>query len=418
MKLRFRILQPLLLCCALSLSGLAAAFAPAVVHKSIKADKVDRADRDDKNDKNDKNDAADKSPQTVLIGFAAPLSGTSSGVGKSMANAAQLAVDEANKRGLQIQGKAIQLQLQIQDDRSNPRTAEFVARYFTRTGVIGVIGHWNSDASLAAAPIYNAAGVIQISPASMSTLYTQQGNRAAFRTIGNNASGGAYTADYALKVLQVRRFLVVDDGTAFGRGFVEQFSRSVRAAGAQVVGAHTISDKTSDFNAILVDAARLRPDALLFGGVDIQASTLVRNIKRRNLSMRFIGASGTVGLQFLRAAGADANGSVVLEPGLPKEKMRGWKSFEKSYMQKFDSNIELYAPFAYDATQVLIAAMRQANSIDPKKVTETLHDIRFNGVTGMISFNQHGDLNNPAFTIYEVQDQSWVVRKILNDSVN
>lgn len=399
MKLRFRLLQMALLGTALCLPALAAALAP-------------------KPAKDDGSAGAENSVSTVLIGFAGPLSGTSSGVGKSMANAAQLAVDEANKRGLQIQGKTIQLQLLIQDDRTNPRTAEFVARHFVRSGVLGVIGHWNSDASLAAAPIYNAAGLIQISPASMSTLFTQQGHRAAFRTIGNNAGAGSHTADYALQVMQLRRFLVVDDGTAFGRGFVEQFSRSVKEAGAQVVGAYSVSDKTSDFNVILAEAARLRPDAVVFGGLDIQASTLARNIKRRNLPIRFIGASGTVGLQFLRAAGADANGSIVLEPGLPKEKMPGWKGFEKSYMQKFDSTIELYAPFAYDATQVLIAAMRQANSLDPKKVAQSLHAIRFNGVTGMISFNQQGDVNNPTFTIYEVQEQSWIVRKILSDKLN
>ncbi len=410
MKHRFCKWQ-LLLRLALSSCALCFAVNP-IAFASLQTDKAEKAEKAEKAGK------AGKEAQTVLIGYAGPLSGMSSGVGKSMANAAQLAVDEANKRGLQIQGKPVQLQLLQQDDRTNPRTAEFVARYLAKTGVVGVIGHWNSAASLAAAPIYNAAGVIQISPATMSTLYTQQGNRATFRTIGNNGSAGSYTADYAVKILQTRRVLVVDDGTPFGRGFVEQFSRSAKEHGAQIVGSHTVSDKTSDFNAVLAEAVRLRPDAVLFGGLDMQASTLARAIKRRNLQTRFIGASGTVGLPFLRAAGADGNGSIVLEPGLPMDKMPGWKSFEKNYMQKFDSNIDLYAPFAYDATQVLIAAMRQANSVDPKKVAEALHDIHFAGMTGMISFNREGDLNHPTFTIYEVQDQSWVVRKIISGSVN
>jgi len=363
-------------------------------------------------------DKADKPAQTVLIGYAGPLSGTSSNVGKSMANAAQLAVDEANQRGLLIQGAPVSLQLLMQDDRTNPRTAEFVARYLAGSGVVGVIGHWNSAASLAAAPIYNAAGVIQISPATMSAQYTQQGHGGAFRVIGNNSSTGSYTADYAVNVLQAKRFLVVDDGTVFGRGFVERFSRTAREEGGQIVGSHSVSDKTSDFNAVLADALKLRPDVILFGGLDLQASTLARSIKRRNVQARFIGSAGTVGLPFLRAAGADGNGSVVLEPGLPMEKMPGWKRFEKSYMQKFDSNIDLYATFAYDATQVLIAAMRQANSVDPKKVAQALHEIRFAGMTGAISFNQQGDLNHPVFTVYEVQDQRWVVRKIINSGVN
>lgn len=355
--------------------------------------------------------------EKLVIAYAGPLSGTAAGVGRSMANAAQLAVDEANKRGLQIQGKPVQLTLLQLDDRSNPRTAEFIAHYLVRSRTVGVIGHWNSAASLAAAPIYNAGGIVQISPATMSTLYTRMGNRAAFRTVGNNGGAGSHTADYALKVLQARRFVVVDDGTPFGRGFVEQFSRAAKEAGAQILVTHTVSDKTSDFNAILADIAKLRPDAVLFGGLDNQAATLVRTMRRHKLATRFIGAAGTVGLPFLRAAGADGNGSVVVEPGLPTERMPGWKAFEKNYMQKFDTSIDLYAPFAYDAAQVLIAAIRQANSAAPDKVAEALREIRFNGLTGQLSFSHEGDRNNPDFTIYEVHDQSWVVRKVINGTL-
>jgi len=129
------------------------------------------------------------------------------------------------------------------------------------------------------------------------------------------------------------------------------------------------------------------------------------------LGARFIAASGTVGLPFLKAAGADGNHTVVLEPGLPLERMPGWKSFEKNYMQKFDSSIDLYAPFAYDAAQVLIAAIRQADSLDQRKIGSVLREIRFNGLTGPVSFNAEGDLKQPVFTITKCKTKAgWYAR--------
>lgn len=349
----------------------------------------------------------------ILIGYAGPLSGASAAVGKSMLNAVHLAVDEGNKRGMHIGGKPVVFKVISQDDRTDPRTAELVARYLVKIGVTAVIGHWNSAASLAAAPIYESAGTIQISPATMSRRYTAEGRRTSFRTIGNNDGAGKFTADYAVKTLGVTRVALINDGTPFGQGIAEQFGKTVKEHGAAVLGSYAVSDKTSDFNRILAELKVLKPDAVFFGGLDVQAAALARGVVRMQLGARFIAASGTVGLPFLKAAGADGNHTVVLEPGLPLERMPGWKSFEKNYMQKFDSSIDLYAPFAYDAAQVLIAAIRQADSTDQRKIVSVLRDIRFNGMTGPVSFNAEGDLKQPVFTIYEVQDQSWVVRKTI-----
>lgn len=235
--------------------------------------------------------AADGGVTEILIGFAGPLSGASAGVGKSMLNATHLAVDEANKRGTHIGGKPVVFKVISQDDRTDPRTAELVARYLVKIGVTAVIGHWNSAASLAAAPVYEAAGIIQISPATMSRRYTAEGRRTSFRTIGNNDSAGKLTADYVVKTLGVGRVAVVHDGTPFGQGIAEQFGKTVKEHGGAVVGSYIVSDKTSDFNRILSELRQLKPDAIFFGGLDVQAAALARGVARMQLGARFIAKS-------------------------------------------------------------------------------------------------------------------------------
>jgi branched-chain amino acid transport system substrate-binding protein len=354
------------------------------------------------------NKPGDDESTTLRVGFAGPLSGPSSGVGRSMYDAVLLAVEEANRRGLSIGGKPWRIRLIAQDDRADNATAEYVARYLVGQKVIGVIGHWNSGASLAAAPVYHAAGVIQISPATMSRRFTAQAYPAVFRTVPNNESVGLYSADYAVRRMGVRSVATIDDRTPFGQGLAEQFSRCAHDRGAQVLGAYSVSDKTSDFNAPLLEIRRSKPELIFFGGLDWQAGLLAKAIARLKIDARLMVSPGCVGLPFLMSAAAAGNGTVVLEPGAAPERLPGWKAFRQRYGQRFDNDLHLYAGFAYDAAQALLMAVRQCASSDVTLVAQQLHRQRFSGVTGPIAFNDEGDLDNPSFTLYEVQQQRWM----------
>jgi branched-chain amino acid transport system substrate-binding protein len=361
-------------------------------------------------------DAADDDA-TLPIGFAGPLSGANSGVGQSMKNAVQLALDEANRKGVRIGGKNFHFTLIVQDDRADPATAEYVARYLVSRRVLAVVGHWNSGASLAAAPVYHAAGVVQVSPATMSRRFTAQAYPAVFRTIANNDSVGQLAAEYAVRKLGVKTLATIDDRTPFGQGLAEQFARIARELGVEVIGTYSVSDKTSDFNAPLLQLRKRNPDLIFFGGLDWQAGLLAKAIKRLNIDSRLMGSAGTVGLPFLMQAGVAGNGTLVLEPGPAMDKMPGWKAFRQRYGQNFDTNIDLYATFAYDAAQAVVNAVRQAGSADSAAIAQEMHKLRFAGVSGPIAFNEEGDLVNPTFTMYEVQDQRWAPLLQLNSDM-
>lgn len=383
-----------LLCIALALLGCCAQAALAAPSASAKASM-----------------ASDEQPadESILaIGFAGPLSGPSMGVGRSMRNGVQLALDEANRRGVVIAGKHYRLKLVSQDDRADPGTAEYVARYLVGQRVIGVVGHWTSGTSLAAAPVYHAAGVIQVTPSAMSRKLTALSYPRIFRTIPNNESIGRWSARYAVDKLGVRSVVTIDDRTPFGQGLAEQFAREVEAQGGKVLARYNVSDKTSDFNAPLMQARSLKPDLIFFGGLDWQAGVLAKSIRRLKLEARLMASPGTLGLPFLMRAGPDANGTLVLEPGPPQDKMPGWRQFRQRYSEAFDSDIDLYAVFAYEAAQSILLGLRQAGSTDPDAVARAMHRLRFEGVSGPVAFNEEGDLLNPTFTLYEVQDQRWV----------
>src|ERR1700722_12734009 len=126
--------------------------------------------------------------QVILIGLAAPLTGSSARIGKDLENGAQLALDDANSKHPLLNGKPVLYKLAPADDRSDPRTAVTVAQQLVDEHVVGVVGHWNTGCSVPAARVYHDAGIPQIAPASTGHQYTQHGFNTPFRTLGHATS--------------------------------------------------------------------------------------------------------------------------------------------------------------------------------------------------------------------------------------
>ena len=351
--------------------------------------------------------------ETILIGLAGPLTGPSARIGKDLENGAQLAIADANAQKPTLNGKAVTFKLLSEDDQSDPRTAVAVAQRLVDEGVVGVVGHWNTGTSIPAARIYHDAGIAQVAPVATGHGYTQQGFDTSFRVMGHDDDGGNYAGIYAVTQLKAKRIAVIDDRTAFGQGLADEFIKSLAAQGIQPVAREYVDDKTVDFSAVLTTVRSKNADLIFFGGVDSQAAPLARRIKQLGMNTPLMGAGGFVSQTFLTLAQKEGEGVVALEPGLPLEQMPGGKAFEQAYRDRYKTHIELHAPFAYDATRVLIAAIEQAGSADPADYLPKLRAIHYQGVTGTIAFDSQGNLQQPSFTLYRVVDGKWQPQTVL-----
>ncbi|BEN11353.1 branched chain amino acid ABC transporter substrate-binding protein [Serratia marcescens] len=350
---------------------------------------------------------------TVLIGLAGPLTGPSARIGKDLENGARLAIADANAQKPTLNGKPVTFKLLSEDDQSDPRTAVAIAQRLVDEGVAGVVGHWNTGTSIPAARIYHDAGIAQVAPVATGHGYTQQGFDTSFRVMGHDDDGGNYAGQYAVKTLKAQRIAVIDDRTAFGQGLADEFIKSLQAQGVQPVTREYVDDKTVDFSAVLTTVRSKNADLIFFGGVDSQAAPLARKLKQLGMNAQLMGAGGFVSQTFLTLAQREGEGVVALEPGLPLEQMPGGKAFEQAYRDRYHTHIELHAPFAYDATRVLIAAIEQAGSANPADYLPTLRTIHYQGVTGAIAFDAQGNLQQPSFTLYRVVDGKWQPQTVL-----
>ena len=352
----------------------------------------------------------------VKIGASAPLTGPQAHIGKDNENGTRMAIEDANARGVIIGGKKARFELLSEDDQTDPRIATVVAQKLVDAKVNGIIGHLNSGTTIPASRIYSDNNIPQISPSATAVGYTAQGFKTAFRVMANDGQQGKVLGEFAAKNLGAKKIAVIDDRTAYGQGLADEFVKSAQANGAQIVAHEYTTDKAIDFTAVLTSIKGKQPDLVFFGGMDPQGVPLVKQLKALGLNAKFMMGDGGYTPKLIELAGAAAEGTYASLPGVPLEQMPGGKDFSQRYQAKFKQPIQLYAPYCYDAVNVMIAAMQKAGSAEPAQYLPELAKIEHDGVTAKITFDAKGDLKGGAITLYQVQQGKWQALQTMGGS--
>ena len=344
----------------------------------------------------------------VTIAHVGPTSGAIAHLGKDNENGAIMAVEELNAAGVTIGGQKVTIKLLTEDDAADPKQGTAVAQKLADAKVSGVIGHLNSGTSIPASKIYSDAGIPQISPSATNPKYTRQGFKTTFRVVADDTQLGGTLGRYAVNTLKGQSIAVIDDRTAYGQGVAEEFSKAVVASGGKVVAKEYTTDKATDFNAILTSIKGKKPDVVFFGGMDAVAGPMLRQMKSLGIAAKFMGGDGICSTDLIKLAGDSiADGQVFCAEAGGVEKGSKYavakEAFDKKFKAKFGADVQIYAPYVYDATKLMVAAMVKAGSSDPAKYLPALAATKYDGVTGPISFDEKGDIKGGALTLKTVK---------------
>jgi branched-chain amino acid transport system substrate-binding protein len=341
--------------------------------------------------------------QIVKLGHVAPMSGGQAHYGRDNTNGAIMAIEELNAKGLTIGGKKIKFELLAEDDAADPKQGNTVAQKLVDAKVNGVIGHLNSGTSIPASKIYAAAGIPQISPSSTNTKYTAQGFKTTFRVVANDGQLGGSLGKYAVNTLKGKSIAVIDDQSQYGQGVADEFSKAVKAAGGNIAARQYTNDKATDFMAILTAIKAKNPDVIFFGGMDNVGGPMMRQMKQLGINAKFMGGDGICTAELVKLAGDGmADGQVVCAEagGVTGDQQKAMDDFVARYKKKFNQDVQIYAPYVYDAVMTMATAMQKANSVEPAKYLPVLAKIKYDGVTGPITFDAKGDIKDGALTLY------------------
>ncbi len=337
----------------------------------------------------------------VKIGHAGPLTGGIAHLGKDNENGARLAVEQANEAKIKLGGKDIRFVFVAEDDQADPKVGTTVAQKMVDAKVAGVVGHLNSGVSIPAAPIYSQAGIPVISGSATNPKLTEQGFKTQFRVVGRDDQQGPAIASYLASNNKPKTVAVIDDATAYGEGIANEVEKTLKAAKIAVLPREKGTDKTTDWKAVLTKLKGRNPDAIFYGGMDATGGPLMKQGRELGIKAVFAFGDGACTDEMTKLAGPAAEGLLCSQAGIPVAAAD--KGFLNAYKKKFNIDPILYAPFTYDAANILIAAMKKADSADPVKYLPEVAKISHKGVTGEISFDAKGDRKDAEMTIFTMK---------------
>jgi len=343
----------------------------------------------------------------VKIGHVAPMSGAQAHYGKDNENGVRMAIEDLNAQGITIGGKKIKFEIQAEDDAADPKQGTAVAQKLCDSKVAGVVGHLNSGTTIPASKVYNDCGIPHITGAATNPDLTKPGYKTTFRIIANDAALGPALAAYATDTLKLKKIGIIDDRSAYGQGVAEAFKGAAVTKGAQVVDTQFTTDKATDFMAILTSIKSKAPDGVFYGGMDAQAGPMLRQIEQLGMAkVKYFGGDGICTNEIIKLSGGakTLENVICAEGGASLAKMPGGVEWKKRYDAKFPGQFQIYSPYTYDATFVLVDAMKRADSVDPKVYMPKLLETNYKGVTATIAFQPNGEMKDAAVTLYTYKD--------------
>ncbi len=356
--------------------------------------------------------------QPIKIGVQGPMTGQWAYEGVGFRQAVTLLANQVNEAGGVLGGRSIEII--VEDDRGDPDEARRAAERLIEQGVVAVIGGYNSDATEAAAEVYDEAGLLQITPSSTATRLTDKGYRHFFRVCFLDDRQGLFAADFIVNTLGYSRVALVHDGSSYSEGLADWTRRYLEEKGAEVVLYEAISPGQRDFNPLLDKLEGDGPnaalaEALYFTGYYPEGGLLVKQLKQRELDVQFIAGNATNNPEFVEIAGEEAAaGSIITTEPLPQDMKSGEaQRFIADYQEQYgEPPTSIWTLMAADAFKVIVVAIEETGSTESDVLGEHIRGMQgLAGVTGTIErFDEAGDRQGTVHVAYRVDEDGSFVR--------
>jgi branched-chain amino acid transport system substrate-binding protein len=352
---------------------------------------------------------APKPKGEIIVYVAAPLSGFQANGGQTVLGGAKLMAEQLNKAGglLGYQVKVVGM-----DDESDSDVAVGVAEQVGEAigggeRVIGLIGHYNSGQTLAAMEIYQGLPIVIITPTASEVSITQRGYRNFFRVNANDATQARVDAEFLVSTLGARRVAVVHNDDPYGQGLGTLIADNLSHLGAQVPLELQVAVEQSIFTEEVKRIAEAHPDAIFYGGYEVEAPYLRAELVEAGITVPFLASDGAFLSATIDEAGGAAEG-IYVSAFAPSPAAVVDKQWIKEYQEVDYRNPDTYSINGYSAMQVLAEGIKKAKSLDATKVAEAIRQLDFNTLVGHISYDQGGDLKEQNIYIFQVQNGAFV----------
>ena len=346
-----------------------------------------------------------RSREEINIGWIGPLSGDAAIYGEMVKRGTDLALETINAYG-GIKGKKIKIF--FEDDQLNPQKGvAALMKLHSMYKLPVVIQAIGSTVMLAEAPIAEREGVVLISPTCTSDKIRDAGDY-VFRISPTDSAQGSVIADLSYNKLVLQKAAILFINNEYGSGLFHSFKEAYKTLGGDVLFGEAYDPGNTDFRTNLVKIKNLNVDLVILFSHFPDASLILRQAKELNILPQFIGPDGCFAPDLIRMAGVAAENFIVTNMEWnEKSDKPNVRNFVKRFRERFGKSPDIFGAYGYDCVMVIAEAMRRGG-FTSNGIKLALYKIsNFEGVTGTISFDDHGDVTR-GFDIYIVKNGTFV----------
>jgi branched-chain amino acid transport system substrate-binding protein len=347
----------------------------------------------------------------IKIAVQAPLSGEQAALGEHIKLGAQLAVEETIKA---FKALGYDLILVPYDDQAKPEVGVANARNVVADpDVLVLVGHFNSGVALPASEVYKDAMLVMISPANTATEITDRGYPNVNRVCGRDDVQGPVGARFAAQDLKLKSVYIIHDKTLYGQGVADNFRGEAKKLGMNVLG-YDGTEERANFSPMIIPMKAKNPALVYFGGIYHQGGLLLKQMREKGVTAKFMGPDGLDSAEMVKIAGTSVTGSYYTSVAGPPDAYPETAAFAKKFKARFGKDIESFGMYGYDAALVGIKAVEQTLQSSGGKrpsraeVSAAVRNIKnFKGVTGAIAFDNKGDPVKAKYFVLQFDKQSY-----------
>lgn len=338
----------------------------------------------------------------IKIAVASPLTGDQNQRGFNVILGAALAQEEINNSG-GVMGKKIYIQLA--DDHGESSQAVNVAKQLAGdTKILAVIGHIRSSETLAAAPEYEKAGIVEVSPSS-SAMALSGISKYFFRVCPDDKTQGKVLVDGASKNGIKSAVIIYNPTDQHSMDLAQAIKKEMAAISLVNRAELMFEDGKTNFSDIAAEIEKSKPDAIFFTGKDQEGAYFLIEMSKKDNRIPIITGDAMYTLKLLNTAGNSANNMITAAFYHAKAGMPWQKQFTDNFLQRYDGGTpNERCSLTYDAIFVIRKALERSQEITREGVLKGIKGVSFTGSSGPIKFDENGAVPNKPVVILKVID--------------
>ena len=343
--------------------------------------------------------------EELRIGLLAPLSGPIAEYGIASSNGTKLAFDVLNAKNY-LEGKTIN-GIAYDTEADQTKAVNLFNKLVSNDKIAALVGPVISSTSLAVAPVAQEENIPMITPTGTHLDITPDYPN-VFRACYIDPYQGMLAGQFAVENLGVKKVAIVYNvGSDYSVGLAEEFKKVVEAAGLTIVNNEGYNEDDKDFSALAAKIKAGQPELVFVPDYYNKVGILVGQLKTAGVEATFLGGDGWDGV--LANYAKEAEGCYYLTHFSTADTSEAAVEFVNAYREKYNSEPSSFAALGYDAGQVIVEAVKKAGSTEPAAIVKALNEMEFQGITGLLQFDENGNPKNKDVTVIKVVDGKAVV---------